>query len=161
MCRLAVLIAAMALAATPAAAALKAKTIARLSGLAGKPVGTVTFIAVNRGALVTFDLHDLPPRPHAIHLHTSANCDTKTGLTSAGPILTLTPGKQHGFLGEGGADEHLHASTIGSGKHSIFDKDGVGIILDAREDTYCTQPLDNAGDQIACGVVIRTRGSAK
>ena len=85
------------------------------------------FDAVNRGVLVTFDLHDLPPGVHAVHLHTSGNCDAKTGFTSAGPILTLVPGKQHGYLAEGGpeagdlpnqfagADGHLHASTIADG----------------------------------------------
>jgi Cu-Zn family superoxide dismutase len=168
-----------ALACAPASAALKARAVARMAGLDGKSVGTVVFDAVNRGVLVTFDLHDLPPGPHAIHLHTSANCDAKSGFTSAGPILTLVPGKQHGFLAEGGpqagdlpnqfagADGRLHASTvangfsIGNGKRSIFDRDGVAIILDARGDDYRTQPLGNAGDRIACGVVIRTRGPAK
>ena len=74
--------------------------------------------------LIEFDLHGLPPGPHAVHLHTRGNCDPKTGFTSAGPILTLMPGKQHGYLAEGGpeagdlpnqfagADGQLHASTI-------------------------------------------------
>ena len=156
------------LAAAPAAAAQKAKAIARLASLAGKPVGTAEFAAVNRGVLITFDLHDLPPGAHAIHLHTSGNCDAKSGFTAAGRILTLIPGKQHGFLAEGGpeagdlpnqfagADGRLHASVIangfslGNGKRSIFDRDGVALIVDARGDDYRTQPLGNAGDRIAC-----------
>jgi len=163
---------------SPALAALKAKAVARLSSLEGKPVGTVDFAALGHGVLVTFDLHDLPPGPHAIHLHTSANCDAKSGFTAAGPILTLVAGKQHGYLAEGGpmagdlpnqfagADGRLHASTLtssfslGNGKKSIFDKDGVSVIVDARGDDYRTQPLGNAGNRIACGVVIRTRGPA-
>lgn len=162
--------------AVPAQAAQKAHAIARLKTLEGKPVGTVDFAAVNRGVLITFDLHDLPPGPHGIHLHTSGNCDAKTGFTAAGPILTLIPGKQHGYLAEGGpesgdlpnqfagADGHLHASVIangfglGNGKRSIFDRDGVAIIVDARADDYRTQPLGNAGARIACGVVVRTAG---
>ena len=178
MSRLAMFIAALALLPMPAAAALKARAIARLAGLDGKPLGTVTFDAVNRGVLVTFDLQGLIPGAHAVHLHTSAKCDPKTGFTSAGPILTLVPGKQHGYLAEGGpeagdlpnqfagADGRLHASTvangfsIGNGKRSIFDRDGVAIILDARGDDYRTQPLGNAGDRIACGVVVRTVGPA-
>jgi len=161
---------------TPAQAAQKAHAVAHLKSLDGKPVGNVDFTAVNRGVLITFDLHDLPPGAHGIHLHTSGNCDGKSGFTAAGPILTLIPGKQHGYLAEGGpeagdlpnqfagADGHLHASvlasgfSLGNGKRSIFDRDGVAIIVDARGDDYRTQPLGNAGDRIACGVVIRTAG---
>ncbi len=163
---------------TPAAAAQKAKAIAHLSGLDGKPAGAVEFAALNHGVLVTFDLQGLAPGAHAIHLHTSGNCDAKSGFTAAGPILTLTPGKQHGYLADGGplagdlpnqfagADGRLHASTVtgsfslGNGKRSIFDRDGVSVIVDARGDDYRTQPLGNAGNRIACGVVIRTRGPA-
>lgn len=162
----------------PAQAALKAKAIARLAGLDGKPRGTATFDALNRGVLITLDLHDLPPGAHGIHLHTSGNCNAKTGFTAAGPILTLTPGKRHGYLAEGGpiagdlpnqfagADGRLHASietgsfSLGNGKRSIFDRDGVALIVDARGDDYSTQPLGNAGDRIACGVVMRLRGPA-
>jgi Cu-Zn family superoxide dismutase len=161
-----------------AAAAPKPRAIARLSDLNGKAVGTVEFRAMGRGVLIEFDLMGLPPGPHAIHLHTSGNCDRKTGFTSAGPILTLIPGKQHGYLAEGGpetgdlpnqfagADGHLHASVlatgfaIGNGKRSIFDRDGVSLIVDQRGDDYRTQPLGNAGARIACGVVIRTVGPA-
>ncbi len=58
----------------------------------------------------------------------------------------------------------LHASVVangfglGNGKRSIFDRDGVAIIVDARADDYRTQPLGNAGDRIACGVVDAHRG---
>jgi len=162
----------------PADAAQKAKAIARLAGLDGKPRGSVAFEALNHGVLITFDLHDLPPGAHAIHLHTSGNCNAKTGFTAAGPILTLVPGKRHGYLAEGGpvagdlpnqfagADGRLHASvetgsfSLGNGKKSIFDRDGVALIVDARADDYRTQPLGNAGNRIACGVVVRTRGPA-
>jgi Cu-Zn family superoxide dismutase len=159
-------------------AAPKPRAVAHLTNLDGKPVGTAEFRAVNRGVLIEFDLTGLPPGPHAMHLHVSGNCDRKTGFTSAGPILTLVPGKQHGFLADGGpeagdlpnqyagADGHLHASTvtnafaIGNGKRSIFDRDGVALIVDQRGDDYRTQPLGNAGARIACGVVMRTVGPA-
>jgi len=151
--------------------------VAHLKDLDGKPVGIATFSTVDRGVLIEFDLTGLPPGPHGIHLHGSGNCDAKTGFTSAGPILQVGAlVRKHGYLAEGGpeagdlpnqfagADGRLHASVIttgfglGNGKRSIFDRDGVAIIVDARGDDYRTQPLGNAGDRIACGVVIRTAG---
>jgi Cu-Zn family superoxide dismutase len=151
--------------------------VAHLKDLDGKPVGVATFSTVNRGVLIEFDLTGLPPGPHGIHLHVAGNCDPKTGFTSAGPILQVGPlVRKHGYLAEGGpeagdlpnqfagADGRLHASVIasgfalGNGKRSIFDRDGVSIIVDQRGDDYRTQPLGNAGARIACGVVVRTEG---
>ena len=88
----------------PAIAARKAHAVARLVNRDGKPAGTIDFATVNRGVLVTFDLQGLAPGAHAIHLHASGSCDAKTGFTAAGPILTLIPGKQHGYLAEGGPE---------------------------------------------------------
>ena len=157
----------------PADAAQKLHAVARIKALDGKPMGTVTFSTVNRGVLIELDLTGLPPGPHGMHLHVSGNCDPKTGFTSAGPILALSVGHAHGFLARkgpltgdlpnqyAGADGHLHASTItsgfslGDGVRSIFDRDGVSLILTQRGDDYATQPFGNAGARIACGVVVR------
>jgi Cu-Zn family superoxide dismutase len=166
----------MMLAFTAGAEGAQPRAIAKMIGLDGKPMGSVQFRAVNRGVMIEFDLSGLAPGPHALHLHTAGSCNAKTGFTSAGPILTLVPGKQHGFLATGGpmtgdlpnqfagADGRLHASVLvnafalGNGKRSIFDRDGVSIIVDQRGDDYRTQPLGNAGNRIGCGVVIRTAG---
>ncbi|HEU0095004.1 MAG TPA: superoxide dismutase family protein [Rhizomicrobium sp.] len=161
-----------------AQAAQKAHAVARLVSLEGKPLGIVDFSTVNHGILIVLDLQGLPPGAHGVHLHVSGNCNAKNGFTSAGPILSLAEGKNHGYLAEGGpragdlpnqfagADGRLHASTItnaftlGNGKKSIFDRDGVALILDQRADDYRIQPLGNAGRRIACGVVMRTAGPA-
>ncbi len=124
---------------SPSWGAPKPRAIARLAGLDGKALGTAEFHAVNRGIIIEFDLHDLPPGPHALHLHTSGNCDPKTNFTSAGPILTLIPGKQHGYLAKGGPeagdlpnqfagpDGRLHASVLATGFNL-----GNGKALDFR-----------------------------
>jgi len=151
--------------------------VAHLKDLDGRAVGTATFSTVNRGVLIELDLAGLPPGPHGVHLHVSGNCDPKTGFTSAGPILQVCPLiRKHGYLADGGpeagdlpnqyagADGRLHASMIanafglGNGNRSIFDRDGVAIIVDQRGDDYRTQPLGNAGNRIACSAVIRTEG---
>jgi Cu-Zn family superoxide dismutase len=152
--------------------------VARLAGLDGKPVGRADFRAANGGVLIVLDLAGLAPGPHGLHLHASGSCDAKSGFTRAGPILSLNPKKRHGYLARGGplagdlpnqfagADGRLKASmvtngfTLGNGKRSIFDRDGVALIVKTRGDDYRTQPIGNAGDRIACGVVVRTRGPA-
>lgn len=158
----------------PVLAAPKAHAVARLKDLDGKALGSADFSAINNGVLIVLDLQGLTPGPHGIHLHASGNCDAPSGFTKAGPILTLNPKKRHGYLAQGGplagdlpnqfagADGRLKASmvtnafTLGNGKKSIFDRDGVAIILNKRGDDYRTQPLGNAGDRIGCGVVMRT-----
>jgi Cu-Zn family superoxide dismutase len=163
----------------PALAAPKPHAVAHLKGVDDKAMGTAIFSTVNRGVMIEFDLTGLPPGPHGMHLHVSGNCDPKTQFTSAGPILEVGAViHKHGYLAEGGpqagdlpnqfagADGHLHATTIsngfalGNGKRSVFDRDGVAIIVDERGDDYRTQPLGNAGARIACGVVVRTQGPA-
>jgi Cu-Zn family superoxide dismutase len=160
------------------AAASKARAIAKLTATGGGEAGTVTFAATSHGVLMTFDLKGLTPGVHAIHLHTSGNCDTKTAFTSAGPDLSFDPTKMHGYFAQHGphagdlpnewaaADGTLKASVIsnafslGNGKKSIFDHDGVSIIVNARGDDYVSQPAGNSGDRVACGVVMRTAGPA-
>jgi Cu-Zn family superoxide dismutase len=165
------------LAVLTSAALARPRAVAQVKGVDGKPLGTVRFSAVNRGVLVEFDLNGLPPGAHGIHLHVSGSCDPKTGFTSAGPILGLGPViRKHGFLADGGplagdlpnqyagVDGRLHAATLvngfslGNGKRSIFDRDGVAIILDQRGDDYRSQPMGESGARIACGVIVRTQG---
>ncbi len=162
----------------PADAQPRARAIVRLAGLDGKPAGTASLRAVNGGVLIELDLHGLPPGPHGMHLHTSGQCDARSGFMKAGPILSLRPGRRHGYLAQKGpltgdlpnqvahADGRLKASlvtnafTLGNGKRSIFDRDGVSLIVKKRADDYRTQPIGNSGDRIACGVVVRTQGPA-
>jgi Cu-Zn family superoxide dismutase len=156
------------------AAASKARAIAHLIGRDGHPVGTANFIATSHGVLIELDLKGLPPGAHAIHIHTSGNCNAKVAFTSAGPDLSFEPTKLHGFLAPHGPhpgdlpnefaanDGTLHASVIsnafslGNGKKTIFDRDGASIILHAKADDYVSQPAGNSGDRIACGVIERT-----
>jgi Cu-Zn family superoxide dismutase len=161
--------------AAPSAAAPKPRAVAKLATLAGARIGQVDFAQTDHGVLVTFDLRSLPPGAHAVHIHTSGNCDPKTKFTSAGPHFAPEP-KLHGFMAKGGphpgdlpnqfaaADGTLHASTLstqfalGNGKKSIFDRDGASLIVHARGDDYASQPAGNSGDRIACGVIVRTVG---
>jgi superoxide dismutase, Cu-Zn family len=163
------------LAASPVIAALKPHAVAHMKALDGSATGTIDFAQTGHGVLVTFDLHGLSPGAHAIHVHTSGNCDAKTKFTSAGPHFSPDQ-RMHGFTVKGGphpgdlpnqwaaSDGTLHASTVtsmfalGNGKKSIFDRDGAAIIINANGDDYASQPAGNSGDRIACGVIVRTIG---
>ncbi len=158
------------------AAASKARAIAHLVARDGSATGTIAFSATSHGVLIEYDLKGLTPGAHAIHIHTSGNCDPKVAFTSAGPHFSPDPTKMHGYMAQhsphpgdlpneyAAADGTLHASTIsnafslGNGKKSIFDRDGASIIVDARGDDYISQPAGNSGDRIACGVIMRTVG---
>ena len=162
----------------PADAQPRARAHAKLAGLDGKPLGTASFRSVNGGVLIELDLQGLPPGPHGMHLHASGQCDARSGFMKAGPVLSLNPKRRHGYLAKGGplagdlpnqfagADGRLKASTVtnaftlGNGKRSIFDRDGVSLIVKKRGDDYRTQPIGNSGDRIACGTVVRTQGPA-
>ncbi|HEY0105651.1 MAG TPA: superoxide dismutase family protein [Rhizomicrobium sp.] len=166
--------------ATPAslAAASKARAVAHMIGRDGSPAGTITFAATAHGVLIDYDLKGLAPGAHAIHIHTSGNCDPKTAFTSAGPHFSPDPTKMHGFMAKHGphagdlpneyaaADGTLRAGTIsnafslGNGKKSIFDRDGAAIIVHAKTDDYMSQPAGASGDRVACGVIMRTVGPA-
>ncbi len=158
------------------AAASKTRAIANLTARDGRPLGTADFIGTSHGVLIEFNLHGLTPGPHAIHIHTSGNCNPKVAFTSAGPDFSPEPDRMHGFLAQHGVhagdlpnqfaanDGTLHASVItntislGNGKKSIFDPDGASIIVHAQADDYVSQPVGNAGDRVACGVIMRTVG---
>jgi len=167
------------LAAAPAfGAASKARAVAHMIGRDGKPAGTVIFAATSHGVLIEYTLTGLTPGAHAIHIHTSGNCDPKAGFASAGPHFSSDPTKMHGFFAQhsphsgdlpnefAAADGTLHASvvsnafSIGNGKKSIFDRDGASIVVHVRGDDYISQPAGNSGDRVACGVIMRTIGPA-
>jgi Cu-Zn family superoxide dismutase len=160
------------------AAASKARAVANMKAMSGDGAGSIAFAATSHGVLIQYDLKGLTPGVHAIHLHTSGNCDPKVGFTSAGPDLSFDNTKMHGYFAKHGphagdlpnewaaTDGTLKASVIsnafslGNGKKSIFDHDGVSIIVNARGDDYVSQPAGNSGDRVACGVVMRTAGPA-
>ncbi len=147
---------------------------AKLFALDRSVIGHATFRATPHGVLIEIEVKGLPPGPHAIFLHSTASCDPGTRFTSAGPIFSFDGERPHGYFAKGGpragdlpmqfaaADGTLHASiattaiSLGDGAKSIFDRDGVSIIVHAKGDDYLSQPDGNAGARLACGTIIRT-----
>lgn len=151
-----------------------AEATAKILDLDRNVIGHADFHSTNHGVLIEVELGGLKPGPHAIFLHSTAACEPASGFTSAGPIFSFEAERPHGYLAKGGpragdlptqfaaADGTLHASfvsttlSLGNGMKSIFDRDGVSIIVHAKGDDYLSQPDGHSGARIACGTVIRT-----
>jgi Cu-Zn family superoxide dismutase len=45
-------------------------------------------------------------------------------------------------------------SLVKGQPNSVFDADGSAIVIHAKADDYKSDPAGNAGDRIACGVIV-------
>jgi Cu-Zn family superoxide dismutase len=126
--------------------------------------------------LIELKVKGLPPGPHAVLIHMSAECNRANGFASAGPVWSLDPARPHGYFAKGGPrtgdlplqfageDGVLHASifttafSLGDGAKSLFDKDGASLIVHAGSDDYVSQPDGKAGARLACGTILRITG---
>jgi Cu-Zn family superoxide dismutase len=137
----------------------------------GKSVGMATFTEVSGGIRIVVEAKDLPPGPHAVHIHAVGKCDAPDFMTSGGHF---NPGnKQHGSLsaqgphagdlpnmsvdglGAGRLETVTDRITIAAGPNSVFDADGSALVIHAGSDDYRTDPMGNSGGRIACGVLVK------
>jgi superoxide dismutase, Cu-Zn family len=149
---------------------------ARMIDPAGHLAGQANFKAAPHGVLIEIAVKGLAPGPHAVLLHTKGACDPAAAFASAGPVFDFDLPRPHGYFARGGPkpgdlpvqfagpDGTLHATiyttafSLGNGKRSIFDADGVSIVVHAASDDYRAQPDGRAGAPLACGTILRTPG---
>jgi len=141
-----------------------------LKDAAGKDVGTVALTQTPHGVLLKMSLKGIAPGEHAFHVHAVGKCEAP--FTSAGGHFNPAA-KKHGMAVAEGAHAgdmpNLHipangqlvievangAITLVKGQpNSVFDADGSAIIIHAGADDYKSDPTGNAGDRIACGVIV-------
>ena len=145
------------------------KAVAALKDASGKDVGKAAFTDTASGVLIRLDLK------HAswgscLRVHAIGKCDPPD-FKSAGAHFNPDEAK-HGFMNEKGPHAgdmpNFHVPESGKlviemlnpfvslrGDRALLDQDGSALIIHAGVDDYLTDPAGNAGDRIACGVVIQ------
>ncbi|MCW5736562.1 MAG: superoxide dismutase family protein [Enhydrobacter sp.] len=144
---------------------------APLKDAAGKEVGTVDLVQTPNGVLLKMSLKSIPPGEHAFHIHAVGKCEPP--FTTAGGHFNPA-GKKHGMEAADGPHAgdmpNLHVpasgqlvievanqtiSLVKGQPTSVFDADGSAIVIHAGPDDYKSDPAGNAGDRIACGVIVQ------
>jgi Cu-Zn family superoxide dismutase len=138
------------------------ETVVALKTSTGEDAGKATFKATKGGVKIELSLKNLPVGEHAVHIHAKPVCDTPDFKGAGGHFNP--DAKQHGTLNPAG---HHNGDLpqnvmVGTGApNDILANGGTSIMVHEKPDDMKTDPTGNAGNRIACGVIIGTAAPAK
>lgn len=142
----------------------------------GTNVGRADLLETPNGVKIRVEFRNMEPGVHAFHIHETGKCSPS--FKAAGGHFNPTH-RHHGFNAENG--RHLgdlpnihipesgaltlevyapHATLNGS-ENKILDDDGSALVVHRGADDEKTDPAGDAGDRIACGVIVLTGTAAE
>ncbi|MDR3735743.1 MAG: superoxide dismutase family protein [Acidobacteriaceae bacterium] len=151
----------------------KMKVVVALHASDGTDVGTATFTQQKKGVHIHIAAKNLPVGDHAVHVHQFPKCDAPDFKTAGGHFNP--DGKKHGMenpmghhngdmpgnltIGEthtGTADFTVNYLSMDPfAPTSIFANGGTALVIHDHKDDMMTDPTGNAGNRIACGVIVQ------
>jgi len=142
-----------------------------IKDLQGVSIGTAVLSPAKGGGVsIALDLKNLAPGEHAFHVHQVAKCEPP--FATAGPHFNPAA-KKHGLehpdgshagdmknitVGADGTVKVVVVNTqvtLGEGPNSLFVNGGTSLVIHAKPDDMKSDPAGNAGDRIACGVIVK------
>jgi superoxide dismutase, Cu-Zn family len=137
----------------------------------GAVIGTATIEQAAKGVVIHLALRSLTPGTHALHFHQNARCDAPDFKSAGGHFNPAAA--HHGLKNPAGphagdidnitiaADGTSNVATLDEnvtlepGKpNSLFANGGTALVIHARADDMISDPAGDAGDRVACGVII-------
>jgi Cu-Zn family superoxide dismutase len=146
------------------------KASADIKDAAGKTVGEAILEQRDDAVQISATFNDLPPGPHAFHIHEVGTCDPP--FESAGGHFNPT-GRQHGKDNPSGphagdlpnleVNENRRVKvqvtvkniSLDGGRGRLLDGNGASLVVHDGGDDYKSDPDGNAGKRLACGVIRR------